>query len=78
MPETFTTQDLITELQQHIQIYAPRREGGITIMEWAEAQEISDTAARNQLKKLIARGILEREWAITQDGIRMWVYYKIA
>ena len=73
--ETFTTQDLIAELQQHVVTYATRREGGVTIMEWAEAQKISDTAARNQLKKLIARGILEREWTV-DAGVRFWVYYR--
>ena len=77
MAETFTTQDLIAELQQHVVTYATRCEGGVTIMEWAAARGISDTAARNQLKKLIARGILEREWTISRDGIRCWVYYKI-
>ena len=74
--ETFTTQDLIAELQQHVVTCAPRREGGVTIMEWAAARGISDTAARNQLKKLIARGILKREWTL-DSGIRMWVYYRI-
>ena len=74
--ETFTTQDLIEELQQHQQTYAVRREGGVTIMEWAVAQGISDTAARKQLKKLMVQGILEREWTL-DAGVRFWVYYRI-
>ena len=76
MTDTFTTQDLIAELQQHAQTAAPRREGGVTVAEWAEAQGISDTAARKQLNKLIKEGILEREWTISQNGTRMFVFYK--
>ena len=75
MTDTFTTEDLIAELQEYTQTAAPRREGGVTIAEWSEAQGVSDTAARNQLKKLVIRGILERVW--TLDGNRMWVYYRI-
>ena len=77
MTDTFTTQDLITELQQYQQIAAPRREGGVTTQEWAESQPVSDTAARKQLQKLVARGILEREWNLCPDGQRRWVYYRI-
>ena len=76
MTDTFTTQDLIAELQQHAQTAAPRREGGLTVAEWAEAQGLSDTAARIQLKKLMTEGILEREWSISHSGIRQFVYYK--
>jgi predicted transcriptional regulator len=76
--ESFTTQDLIEELQQYQQTATPRREGGVTIIEWAEAQNpsISDTASRKQLKKLMDQGIIEREWSVCPDGIRRWVYYK--
>ena len=76
MTDTFTTQDLIEELQQYQQPTPPRREGGVTIREWEEAQGISDTAARNQLKKLIDEGILERVWTL-DGGSRLWVYYRI-
>jgi predicted transcriptional regulator len=74
--ESFTTQDLIEELQQYQQTATPRREGGVTIDEWAEAQDISDTAARKQLEKLMKQGVIEREWSVCPDGIRRWVYYK--
>lgn len=74
--ESFTTQDLINELQQYAQATTTRREGGITHDEWAEAQKISDTAARKQLKKLGDRGILEREWTLCPDGRRRFVYYR--
>ena len=81
--ESFTTQDLIAELQQYQQIAAPRRTTekgeacGVTIAELAEEHGISDTAARNQLKKLVTKGILEREWTLCPDGQRRWVYYRI-
>ena len=74
--ESFPTQDLIAELQQYAQTAITRREGGITHDEWAEAQQISDTAARKQLKKLDDRGILEREWTLCPDGRRRFVYYR--
>lgn len=74
--ESFTTQDLIKELQEYHQPAAPRREGGVTHDEWAEAQGISEPAARGQLKRLLVRGILEREWSLCGDGERRFVYYK--
>ncbi len=74
--ETFTTQDLIEELQQHQLTAVPRREGGVTIIEWAQAQEVSETAARKQFRKLMNKGILEREWTL-DCGNRMFVYYKV-
>ena len=74
--ESFTTQDLINELQQYAQTATARREGGITHDEWAEEQRISDTAARKQLKKFRDEGILEREWTLCADGLRRFVYYK--
>jgi len=74
--ETFTTQDLIEELQQHQLTAVPRREGGVTINEWAQAQGVSETAARKQLNKLMTKGVLEREWTL-DCGNRMFVYYRI-
>lgn len=73
--EEFTTQDLIAELQQYHRTAAPRRPGGVTIDEWSEAQDISDTMARKQLQKLLKRGILERVWTL-DNGSRFWVYYR--
>ena len=75
MTDTFTTEDLIAELQEYTLTAAPRREGGVTIAEWSEAQGVSDTAARKQLQKLMAEGVLEREWTL-DGGSRMWVYYR--
>ena len=74
--ESFTTQDLIEELQQYQQAAAPRREGGVTCDEWAEEQQVSNTAARNHLKKFVAQGILERERCLCPDGQRRFVYYR--
>ena len=74
--ETFTTQDLIAELQEYQQTAVPRREGGVTIAEWSEAQEVSETASRKQLRSLMTKGVLEREWTL-DGGNRMYVYYRI-
>ncbi len=80
--ESFTTEDLIAELQQYHQTAVPRRTTekgetcGITIAEWAEKQEYSETAARKYLNKLMTKGILEREWTL-DGGNRMYVYYRI-
>ena len=79
--ESFTTQDLIAELQEYQQTYAPRRTTekgevcGVTTAEFAVELGISETAARKRLKKLMAEGILEREWTL-YGGSRMIVYYK--
>ena len=81
--ESFTTQDLIEELQQYHQSAVPRRTTekgepcGVTTQELAEAEEYSETAARKYLKKLMAKGVLEREWTISQNGVRSFVYYRI-
>ena len=74
--ETFTTQDLISELQQHQQPIVERQEGGVTHQEWADAQGVSDTAGRNQLKKMMSEGLLTREWQMCGDGQRRFVYYR--
>ncbi len=82
MTDTFTTADLIAELQQYHRTYVPRRttekgeKCGVTILEWSEERGVSDTAARNQLRKFIAKGILERVWTL-DGGDRMYVYYRI-
>ena len=80
--ESFTTQDLIAELQQYQQTYAPRRTTekgeacGVTTIEYAAELGISETAARKRLNKLMAKGILEREW-ILDGGSRTIVYYRL-
>ncbi len=82
MTDTFTTADLIAELQQYQQTCVPRRTTvkgeacGVTTIEFATKLEISETAARKRLQKLVAEGILEREWSI-DGGSRMIVYYRI-
>ena len=76
MEETYTTQDLINELQAHQQPIIERQEGGITHQEWADAQGISDTAGRSQLKKMMAEGLLTRELQMCNDGNRRYVYYR--
>ena len=80
--ESFTTQDLIAELQQYHLTAAPRRttekgeKCGVTTQELAEAEGFSDTAARKKLRKFMTEGVLEREWTL-DGGNRMYVYYRI-
>jgi predicted transcriptional regulator len=73
--ESFTTQDLIAELQKFCKPAATRRPGGITVDEWAKEQGCSDETAGKQLRGLMDQGILEREWSVCEDG-RRYVYYK--
>ncbi len=74
--ESFTTADLIAELQQYKQPAPPRREGGLTVHEWEEAQGISDTSARKDLNKLVSEGVLEKVWTLCNDGQRRFVFYR--
>ena len=74
--ETFTTQDLIQELQGYYKATSTRREGGITVHEWMAAQNISDRTARDQLNKMVEDGILTREWCYLKKSSCGWVYYK--
>ncbi len=74
--EKYTTQDLIAELQEYQKPIPPRREGGVTVREWAAAQGNSYANAARQLKDMIDKGLLEREWAISHNGKPMFIYYK--
>ena len=69
----FTTADLIKEL--HAYINEDRKPGGVSVREWAEAEEITTQHACNQLGKLLEEGSLTRAKARV-DGRRCWVYYK--
>ena len=75
--ETFTTQDLIAELQEYHQPIADRHPGGVTAYEWAEAQNISIKLARRQLKKLAADGVLVEEHCRLAPRSMGYVYYKV-
>jgi len=74
--ETFTTQDLIEELRQHHLPVEPRREGGITIHEWAKEQGIGAAMAGLQLRGLVDKGVLVRENNRCADGRIRFVYYR--
>jgi len=74
--EEFTTQDLIAELQAYHEPMPDRREGGVTISEWAQAQNISIRLAQKQLDELVERGMLFKEFARTSPQGRGYVYYK--
>ena len=74
--ETFTTQDLIAELQEYQQPIPDRREGGVTLTEWAKAQNISVRLAQKQLDEFVEQGKLIKEYARTSPQGRGFVYYK--
>ncbi len=56
--ESFTTQDLIKELREHYPLVTPRREGGVTVREWADEQGIGYAAANKQLRNLEEEGVV--------------------
>ena len=72
--EEFTTQDLIAELQ--IYYNEERKPGGVTAIEWGEAQGTTPECARMQLQRMLDDGVLTKEKARV-DGRRMFVYYKV-
>ena len=74
--ESFTTQDLIAELQEYNPPRAVRREGGLTVVDWAEAQNISTRQALVELDKLVDDGALVKEWSWIKKHSVGWVYYK--
>ena len=71
--EEFTTQDLIEELQAHY--HEVREPGGVTVDEWAKAQNINKENARMQLSRAVDRGLLTKQKARV-NGRRMFVCYK--
>ena len=77
MESDFTTEDLINELQAYHQPVADRRPGGVTATEWAEAQNISESIARKQLKQLAADGVLIKEHCRLAPRAMGYVYYKV-
>ena len=72
--EEFTTQDLIEELQAHY--HDERKPGGVTVAEWAEAQNITKSHAGMQLSRLLDEGMLTKQKARV-DGRRIFVFYKV-
>ena len=76
--ETFTTQDLINELLQLKPDIPYRREGGISVREWAATRGISKNTARDELDGWVKDGRLTAEYDITPDCRRpLKIYYKV-
>lgn len=80
MSETFTTADLIAELQA---LYPPIKDRppgyGITAKEWQESQNLKYVRQANeQLEKMRQDGVLDRDKMRCEDGRARWVYYKTA
>jgi predicted ArsR family transcriptional regulator len=76
--ETFTTQDLINELLQLKPDIPYRREGGISVREWAATRGISKNTARDELDQWVKDGRLVAEYDITPDCRRpLKIYYKV-
>ena len=74
--ESFTTQDLIAELQAFHQPLAERREGGVTAGEYARAQGYTRKTARKRLNAMVDEGLLMKEQCKIPSG-RECVYYKV-
>lgn len=71
--EEFTTEDLIAELQEYY--HQERKPGGVTVAEWALAQDITKGNAGMQLSRLLDKGMLTKQKARV-NGHRVFVYYK--
>ena len=71
----FDTNDLIKELQEYAG-GGERKPGGVTVWEWADAQNVSFANATNQLSQLFRDGILTRRKYRTNGSRMVFVYYK--
>ena len=75
--ETFTSQDLINELLQLKPAIPYRREGGISVREWAEKRGVAKNTARDELDQWEKDKLLTSEYNITEDCRRpLKIYYK--
>ena len=72
--EEFTTEDLIAELQAYHN--EERKPGGVTVEEWAEASDINKDQARQQLNRMLDKGLLTKQKARV-NGERVFVFYKV-
>ncbi len=75
--ETFTTQDLINELLQLKPAIPYRREGGISVREWATTRGVAKNTAREELDTWVKEGRLTAEYNVTPECKRpLKIYYK--
>ena len=75
MTDTFTDLDLLEEIRKYYP-HIPKRDGGITIGEYGDTENIGEKKARTQLSKLIKQGVLYRERCRCDDNVVRWVYYR--
>jgi len=73
MTESFTTEDLIAELQAYLS--EDRDPGGVTTREFAKAEGVSNQTASARLNSLLGTKLERRKFRV--DGRRCWVYYRI-
>ena len=74
----FTTDDLIRELLQLKPAIPVRREGGISVREWAAQRGISKNCARDELDQWVKDGRLTAEYDIEEGCNRpLKIYYKV-
>ena len=76
--ETYTSQDLINELLELKPAIPMRREGGISVREWAAKRNISKNCARDELDAWVKEGRLMAEYNLDEDCRRpLKIYYKV-
>lgn len=76
MGDSFTTEDLIAELQAYHQPMQDRRPGGVTRQEFADEQNCSTKHAKKMLEELVEQGILMVEFSRLAPNAQGYVYYK--
>ena len=74
--EEFTAEDLLEELSQYHQPIGERREGGVTVAEYAENVNCTEKTARKWLDKHVKDGVLVREKCHLGPHSVGWVFYK--
>lgn len=74
--ETFTDEDLLSELLSLRPAYPPRH-GGITAREWATAKHIGKRTAYTQLEAWVTKGILYGEMNSIEGEQPSKVYYRV-
>jgi predicted ArsR family transcriptional regulator len=74
----FTTDDLIRELLELKPAIPYRREGGISVREWAEQRNVAKNTARDELDLWVKEGKLTAEYNVEEGCNRpLKVYYKL-
>ena len=73
---SFTTDDLVNELQEIYPVLPERRPGGVTVYDMSRAWKIGYRHAYNRLRELESKGVLYSEICKGEHGRGVTVFYK--